>query len=89
MNTFVISEVPVAHELVLVTLVACVHFHSIGKVSVEHYRVLEIQCSSDRELSNEPKNIFCRPKLKEIQPISKNLSKLAISPSFLGCFGHS
>ena len=39
------------------------------------------------QLSNEFKNIFFGPKLREIQPILQNSLKLSISPSFLGCFG--
>jgi hypothetical protein len=41
-----------------------------------------------RELSNESKNIIFGPKLKELQLILQNLSKLAVSPSILGQFGH-
>ena len=41
--------------------------------------------SPTHELSNKSKNIFFGPKLREIQPILKNSSKL--SPSFLCHFG--
>ena len=44
--------------------------------------------SPTRELSNESKNIIFGPKLKEVQLISQNSSKLAVSPSILGRFGH-
>ena len=43
--------------------------------------------SQTRELSNKPKNIYFEAKLKELQLILQNSSKLAVSPSFLGRFG--
>ena len=43
--------------------------------------------SPTRELSNESKNIIFGPKLKELQLISQNSLKLAVSPSILGRFG--
>ena len=43
--------------------------------------------SQTHELSNKPKNIFFEAKLKELQLILQNSSKLAVSPSFLGRFG--
>jgi len=38
-------------------------------------------------IQNEPENIFFGPELNEIQPISLNSLKLAVSPSILGHFG--
>jgi hypothetical protein len=41
------------------------------------------------DVQNEPKNIFFGPELNEIQPVSLNSSKLAVSPSNFGHFGCS
>jgi len=40
-----------------------------------------------QDIQNEPKNIFFGPELNEIQPISLNSLKLAVSPSIFGHFG--
>ena len=54
----------------------CKYFHHDY---LEHYQ----------DVQNELNNIFFGPELNEIQPISLNSLKLALSPSILGHFGCS
>ena len=73
------------------------YWHCLGRISIRQQQGLGYPArvagtgtgndSPTRDLQNESKNIIFGPELSELQLISWNSSKLAVTHSFLGRFG--